>query len=330
MQQSKRAFTLIELLVVIAIIAILIALLLPAVQQAREAARRSSCKNNLKQIGIALHNYHDTHHVFPPGYIQPVLSDDTGHNGPAWGAFLLPNMDQSPLYKQVFVGATFNSNPIVLPAWQCPSDNKIEGLGSYNTFTPATGTSCPSGCTWNPTSGQCEDSTTGGVCTSGGGLPSDDSMIGSTTFPAARASYPGSFGNVNLADTGLNGILGGNSSVRMRDVVDGTSNTFAAGERYHGLAAGGTVWCSVHFDEGIGSDPFSPAAITGAGRHVLGATSAGTPNKGTPSIGFSSAHVGGCHMLLCDGSVHFISENISATTWGRLGQRNDGQVVGEY
>ena len=107
---QRRGFTLIELLVVIAIIAVLIALLLPAVQQAREAARRSSCKNNLKQLGIALHNYHEAHSVFPPGWTvpqfmssggTPVPSNDhryVGHN-PAWGIYLLPFLDQAPLYN---------------------------------------------------------------------------------------------------------------------------------------------------------------------------------------------------------------------------------------
>ncbi len=102
----RRAFTLIELLVVIAIIAILIALLLPAVQQAREAARRSSCKNNMKQLGIALHNYHDTFGMLPPGalYYHRLTSSSNGENcgeyGPSWKVMILPQMDQAPLYKQ--------------------------------------------------------------------------------------------------------------------------------------------------------------------------------------------------------------------------------------
>ncbi|MFG0295400.1 MAG: DUF1559 domain-containing protein, partial [Maioricimonas sp. JB045] len=102
----RRGFTLIELLVVIAIIAILVALLLPAVQQAREAARRSQCKNNLKQIGLALHNYHDTHGSFPPGYIARYVSATdpaSAETGPgfAWGTMILPFLDQSPTYNQL-------------------------------------------------------------------------------------------------------------------------------------------------------------------------------------------------------------------------------------
>ena len=135
----QRGFTLIELLVVIAIIAILIALLLPAVQQAREAARRSTCKNNLKQIGLAMHNYHETFGMFPPGYVEEILPsnggvvvDNEGHW--AWNAMLLPYMDQAPLYNQLNVGtvpvSTMLNNATArssmqkpMPAFRCPSDS---------------------------------------------------------------------------------------------------------------------------------------------------------------------------------------------------------------
>ena len=312
---NRRGFTLIELLVVIAIIAVLIALLLPAVQQAREAARRSSCKSNLKQIGIALHNYHGTHNTFPPGYVQGVLSNDTQHVGAAWGAMLLPFMDQVPLYKKVFVGSAFNLNSAVLPAWQCPSDDKIVGQGSFGSYDPTT---CPGTEVYDPG----PPATCDGGSTPGAG--------GSGSFGVARASYPGNFGNVTLGDISNSGILGGNSSVRFRDITDGASNTFAAGERYHKLAPGGTVWCAVHFDQAGSPSDLAAIVTSGAGRHVLGTTSAGRPNGSNPTLGFSSAHVGGCHMMLCDGAVRFVSENISTTTWSRLGSRKDGFPVGSY
>jgi len=101
-QQTRKGFTLIELLVVIAIIAILIALLLPAVQQAREAARRSTCKNNLKQIGIAMHNYRDVHNTLPPGYLDDdPAADVTNRNLLGWGTFILPYIEQSTLYNSI-------------------------------------------------------------------------------------------------------------------------------------------------------------------------------------------------------------------------------------
>ena len=126
---TKRGFTLIELLVVIAIIAILIALLLPAVQQAREAARRSQCKNNLKQMGLALQNYHDTHRVFP------ISHGDTG-NSFGWRASVLPNIDQAPLYNKInFSENIINTDNLEvartpLPVYRCPSDptdNQVSG-----------------------------------------------------------------------------------------------------------------------------------------------------------------------------------------------------------
>ncbi len=121
----RRGFTLIELLVVIAIIAILIALLLPAVQQAREAARRSTCKNNLKQIGLALHNYNDTHKVLPPGWVS--LTNVSGDRRHGWSAFILPFLDQVNLYNDInFEGQpTTGASSIsgnVIPAYLCPSD----------------------------------------------------------------------------------------------------------------------------------------------------------------------------------------------------------------
>jgi prepilin-type N-terminal cleavage/methylation domain-containing protein len=124
------AFTLIELLVVIAIIAILVALLLPAVQQAREAARRTQCKNNLKQLGLALHNYHDQHLVLPPGYVSDYTSAGTD-TGPGWGwaAMMLPQMDQAPLYQTIDFSVGIESPKhatvrLIVPALMlCPSDD---------------------------------------------------------------------------------------------------------------------------------------------------------------------------------------------------------------
>ena len=196
----RRGFTLIELLVVIAIIAILIALLLPAVQQAREAARRSQCQNNLKQIGLGLHNYHDTHKVFPPGVIT-----DTGW---AWGTMILPFVDQANLYNTMAPGGIMDlSNATqlanaqtVLNVYLCPSDPWGSPQKNTNyaiTITPPGG----SAATYN---------------------------IGMSNYTGASGT---SLGNCEAVSSMGTGILTINSNIKVRDVTDGASNTMLVGER---------------------------------------------------------------------------------------------------
>ncbi len=193
--RSRPAFTLIELLVVIAIIAVLIGLLVPAVQQVREASNRASCENNLKQLGLALHNYHDTYKKFPPG--------STGNGGTAaapvpaygWVVFILPYMDQDPLNKRISPNTrtlqqVFNSDVAALqfavPTLICPSDASTE-LNANRPFTLAV-------------SGQ--------------------------SIKTSISNYPGNAGNA-----GTDGVLFPNSKIRITDIRDGTSNTMLVGER---------------------------------------------------------------------------------------------------
>tara|TARA_R110002111_G_C6005121_1_gene373746 strand:- start:3854 stop:4831 length:978 start_codon:yes stop_codon:yes gene_type:complete len=310
-------FTLIELLVVIAIIAILIALLLPAVQQAREAARRSTCKNNMKQIGLALHNYHDTHRVFPPGFIDNELdfsgskTGGTGanNNGIGWGAMILPYMDQAPLYNQIgsTTGAfgehwSVNASTLaqtILPAFNCPSDPM-------------------------------------------GGINTDKSNFGKSNYLASHGT---------AAATTNNGIFYGNSSTRIRDIIDGTSNTILVSERTtknDGAGTnncGGTTDCAWTGGLWIGprhatstSDTWHPGLYHFDVTNFGGGNATYLINSSGSTWGedwcASSAHVGGAHMLLTDGSVRFISENMSSggtnTTYYNLVTRAGGEVVGEF
>ena len=214
--KRQRGFTLIELLVVIAIIAVLIALLLPAVQAAREAARRTQCVNNLKQMGLALHNYHDALLIFPPGYIAAsrFIDGETDTSpGWSWAAMMLPQLDQAPLYSSINVWlpiqtpANTTGTRTILSAFLCPSDQ----------------------------------------LTMGGTYPVTDGL-GNTVATVAASSYAASTGS-DAADVALglnndgsgNGPFYRNSGVRMAAIVDGTSQTILLLERAWGDTEG--TWC---------------------------------------------------------------------------------------
>ena len=342
---KKRGFTLIELLVVIAIIAILIALLLPAVQQAREAARRSTCKNNLKQLGLALHNYHDTHRVFPPGYVWGGGSNGLTQRW-GWGAFLLPFMDQAGLYNACNIADGNNSLDLMpvggdnlvstsLPGYRCPSDTASE---------------------WNDERGDW------GTSNYVGNFGPDDGAVGDTTIAGAAGDDPSNASGEPRstdANTDIGGIFWQNSEVKIRDITDGTSNTIILGERAWELpeaaANNGKAYCRAGVWPGSNGQDLNPdvnkaqasaiLAISGAGINntsVYNNTDGGTArNKNQCGITYSSRHEGGAHFLLCDGAVRFISENIQNTPsagdratvdslFEYLVNREDGEVVGEF
>lgn len=197
MSSRRRAFTLIELLVVIAIISVLIGLLVPAVQKVREAAARLQCKNNLKQIGLGLHSYHDRTGSFPPGYVSQVgrSGEDLGP-GWGWAAFLLPDVEQDNLHRQITFPLDIRhaNNAFArmhsLKVFQCPSDMAV------NTFSVMT-----------------ED--------------------GQPIVEVAHGNYIGCFGNNEMEDNpgAGNGAFFRNSRIRIGDITDGTSNTLMVGER---------------------------------------------------------------------------------------------------
>jgi len=335
-QRIAKAFTLIELLVVIAIIAVLIALLLPAVQQAREAARRSQCKNNLKQFGLALHNYHETMNILPPGMFgAPGIVDG---NLWGWGTMILPYLDQSPLYSSLsgFPNGT-----------------------SYFTGQPATGFGAAM-TSFNPPNTLLQTNLTIFRCPSDPGfslliIPSGG-LNGSRqdkTNQFGRANYAGVIGSMCDPSSGLligNGAFGESSSVRFRDFSDGLSNTFLIGERRSpglvgGLYTGGdTIWCGANDDEGPYIDWQGMAVCMGICdlKSTLNLKMTSPPTVGTIATpqtytAFSSQHSGGAHFVLGDGRVRFVSDSIATgqpnapgATYQNLAARNDAQVIGDF
>jgi len=319
MYSFRRGFTLIELLVVIAIIAILISLLLPAVQQAREAARRIQCKNNLKQIGLALHNYHDAHKSFPPFFISRtgnpsrIADADKGAN---WLVFLLPFVDQQNLYDSWDFDIPANQNDgrsAPLSMYKCPSDPQSDA----------------DHCVY-----------------AGGGW--------------ARGNYgmnvsPCSHG---VGDDGADGGIGAaNTSVRIRDITDGTTNTIAVEELRAGLNENDLrgSWAMPGLGAGTaamfndGSKPNSKEPNSDDMENCAVAGLFGVPPMGcfdgtsTGQMTARSVHTGGLHILLADGSARFISDSIDFSrgntdcgpaadrgVWQKLHTRGGGEIIGEF
>ena len=297
-----RAFTLIELLVVISIVGLLIALLLPAVQAAREAARRGQCVNNLKQIGVALHNYEGTHRAFPPGYVSGFTPDgtDTGP-GWGWGVMLLPQMEQKPLFDAL----NFN-----LP---------IEGPSNLTGRLPLVGVYlCPSDTVKSAWSAMVRDPA---------GIPTQ------LICEVAPANYVGVFGT---SDPGIDGdgIFFRDSAVGIRDVTDGTSQTIAVGERSHNLGEAtwvGSVTNAVLFpvdNDGVGyprAEP-GPGMVLG---HAGGRYGPGDPNGEVNQ--FYSRHPGGVNFLHADGHVAFLKTSMTNKTFRALATRAGSETIsGDY
>lgn len=325
----RRGFTLIELLVVIAIIAVLIALLLPAVQQAREAARRSTCKNNLKQIGLALHNYHDAAKMFPSsGYAMGMDGYDYFSAGGSPAAIsrqsntsgfvmMLPYLDLATLYKQwdfnnaasvsyvygLHTAATVLGNPNVnaaisktpLPVLTCPSDNGNPYYGGKDQYYSIS-------------------------LTEAGGYRSNYDF---------STHYNHYYYNHYLQALAPNQrpLFGFDASYGVRDIRDGTSNTVAmleqVREKYNGQVGGWSYRCHVNVGIDLGWErinrwdyPGVPASFL-VGRLGQWATA-------------GSMHTGGCQAVMADGSVRFLNQNIDTPTRQRLSTMADNQPIGEF
>lgn len=343
---NRSGLTILDVVVTIVILLVLAALLLPATRSPRSAARRSQCKNNLKQIGLAIMNYHDVHKVFPPGWIAAETPQDS--SGFGWNYQVLPYFDQKPLFEK------FDRNSKL-------SDKACGNADLASTILTAARCASDAGTNQSESRWMSPLGTTNYVANFGVGIP--------TTW----STMPDSEGK--LVDTKyLQGIFGPNSSVRIRDVKDGMSNVVLVGERRMphegvewpiGIEDGrfNSYWAGIPNLAAVnplvvvatatggqielnGEDDKLPATGNVAAvmseeerkslpyfainkNPRLGVTLSGE-NQDMVTAGFSSWHTGGCQMVLGDGTVRFISENIDATVYTNLMRRSDGATLGEF
>lgn len=329
LSEDRFGFTLIEILVVIAIIGVLIAILMPAVQQARAAARRSQCQNNLKQIGLALHQFHDTHGAFPPARIVQdgirTLSYDgttTGIDEPSWLIHILPHLEQAALYSDWNLYEPFGKHSLTVRQTVVQTYLCAERHGGTSPIAPDSTVviSLPCGCPggWQQIPGGAVVDYVGnhGDVSPGAIGQSTDFYWGGRGTGVIISSHPKFNGNDIVA--------GWDDKVAIRDITDGTSNTVMVGEPFIP-------------DGEMTKSPYNGPAYFG--RHFQNFTRIGGPGvplahnsadqRGT-IYSFGSAHSGIVQFALTDGSVRGISTSISSRVLGDLCNRHDGSPVGEF
>ncbi len=299
MAGERRGFTLIELLVVIAIIAVLMALLVPAVQKVREAANAIACRNNLHQIGVGLHAYHERSGAFPPGYVSNDRPDGSD-GGPGWGwaAHLLDDLEQGRLQLQLDFSRGIHQAPAtirtrVLPVYRCPSD---ENAGYFSVIRGP----------------------------------------GQVITDVAHANYVAMFGTGDMQANVKGGVGDGvffrNSRIRFADIRDGASHTILVGERSSDLAlatwtgsvSGGSVPAQLPIHLGPGEAPVLVLGRTGTLAQPR------RPNTDPGHVAdFRSRHPAGVHFLFGDGSVRLVGSSVESSAWTAFGTRDGKEVASD-
>ena len=318
--KNPLGFTLVELLVVIAIIGTLVGLLLPAVQSAREAARRSTCGNNLKQLGLALHNYHDAQKRFPLGSWSSLISGVYNYDGHTINTWLLPYIEEVAVYSKLNLEVQANVSPnyalLMGRSWAfqaCPSNPSATRLGAdYQGGWMSQG-ACYMPCAGPRSYGNWSTTDCGTA-----GMPSYCANS-STVDPKS-----GMFGNGN-------NVPGWNTTtpwyVRMKDITDGTSKTIALGEVLPQNNAYFGMWATQ-------AHAFATSYKINSDLRKITATSSfptdGYPNGLIYNSGMASSHPGGAHVVMADGAVAYLSDNIDFVTFNYLGNRKDGATFDSY